>query len=161
VYLGAYRRAVIAALGGYDEWSGGNEDAELAFRAQSRGGVYLDPAITSTYVVREGLRPLARQFYRYGRNRARTIRKHPTSILARHLAAPALVVGLLSPWRKIIFSVYAAALLARATAEAPKDPAATPFFIASLPTMHIAWGAGFFNGLVLPVRKVSSPADDG
>ncbi len=45
VYLGAFRKEVIDELGGYDEWSGGNEDAELAYRAQIAGGVFLDPAI--------------------------------------------------------------------------------------------------------------------
>ena len=93
VYLGAFRRKVIADLGGYDEWSGGNEDAELAFRAQGAGGVYLDPRIVSIYAVREGLRPLARQFFRYGRNRARTIRKHPKSLSVRQLVVPALGAG--------------------------------------------------------------------
>ena len=47
VYLGAFRAETIRSIGGYDEWSGGNEDAELAWRAQQFGGVYLDPSIKS------------------------------------------------------------------------------------------------------------------
>lgn len=152
VYLGAYRRKVIADLGGYDEWSGGNEDAELAIRAQSHGGVYLDPRIASTYVAREGLGPLARQFFRYGRNRARTVRKHPSSVSARQLAVPALVLGILSPWRRFVLGGYIALLLSRAAAEAVQDPAAAPTFLASLPTMHFSWGAGFLRGLLGPTR---------
>ena len=97
VYLGAFRKEITAALGGYDEWSGGNEDAELAYRAQTVGGVYLDPVIRSRYVVRGHLRELARQFHRYGRNRALTIRMHPCSLSARQLAVPALFVGLTAP----------------------------------------------------------------
>ena len=38
VYLGAYRAVTIREMGGYDEWSGGNEDAELAWRAQRLRG---------------------------------------------------------------------------------------------------------------------------
>ena len=89
VYLGAYRLDTVRSLGGYDEWFGGNEDAELAFRARQAGGVFLDPAIFSTYAVREGLGPLWQQFRRYGKARAVTMRKHPSSVSARQLAVPA------------------------------------------------------------------------
>ena len=148
VYLGAYRREVIAKLGGYEEHSGGNEDAELAYRAQALGGVYLDPAIVSSYAVREGLSPLARQFYRYGRNRARTIRKHPRSLSARQLAVPALFVGLASPWRRPVLLTYVAVVLGRGALEAVRDPAAAPTLVAALPVMHVAWGAGFVRGVL-------------
>ena len=57
VYLGAFRASTIREIGGYDEWSGGNEDAELAWRAQRFGGVYLDPSIKSYYLGRDGLGP--------------------------------------------------------------------------------------------------------
>ncbi len=150
VYLGAYRAEVMAKLGGYDEWSGGNEDAELAFRAQEMGGVYLDPAISSSYVVREGLRGLGRQFYRYGRNRARTIRKHPRSLSARQLAVPALALGLASPWRRWVLGAYGAVVIGRAAREAIDDPGAAPTMLAALPTMHACWGAGFFVGILTP-----------
>ena len=143
VYLGAFRVEVVRALGGYDEHSGGNEDAELAWRAQEVGGVYLDPAICSSYAVREGLGPLARQFYRYGRNRGRTMRKHPRSISPRQLAVPALGIGLLSPWRRAVLLTYAALIGGRSALEAVRDPMAAPTFAAALPVMHASWGAGF------------------
>lgn len=148
VYLGAYRSEVIAALGGYDERSGGNEDAELAFRCQAAGGVYLDPGIRSTYVVREGTQALARQFYRYGRNRARTMRKHPRSISPRQLAVPLLAAGLLSPWRRPVLAAYLAVVGGRVALEAIDDPGAAPALLAALPTMHAAWGAGFAVGML-------------
>lgn len=163
VYLGAYRSEVMAKMGGYDEWSGGNEDAELAFRARAYGGVYLDPAIRSHYVVREGLEPLARQFYRYGHNRALTVRKHPSSLSVRQLAVPALMVGLVSPWRRPVIVAYSALVLGRAAAEAVKDPAAAPTLAAALPTMHLAWGAGFVRAM-MSQRGAPSAArfiDDG
>lgn len=152
VYLGAYRRDTILGLGGYDEWSGGNEDAELAYRAQKAGGVYLDPAIVSAYAIREGLQPLARQFYRYGRNRARTIRKHPRALSPRQLAVPALLVGLLSPWRLVVLGAYLSLIGGRGALEAIRDPAASPTLMMSLPTMHASWGAGFIRGLLVPPR---------
>lgn len=151
VYLGAFYKAVVDGLGGYDEWSGGNEDAELAFRARTAGGVYLDPAISSSYVSREGLGHLSRQFYRYGRNRARTLRKHPAALSWRQLAVPALVLGLLSPWRRRVLAAYLLGLVGRSLLEASKDPEAAPYFSAALPVMHFSWAAGFFRGLA-PAR---------
>jgi GT2 family glycosyltransferase len=148
VYLGAFRAFTIRQMGGYDEWSGGNEDAELAWRAQSSGGVYLDPSIKSLYLGRNGLKPLARQFYRYGHNRARTIRKHPGSISYRQLAVPALFAGLASPWRRKALAAYLAVILARGALELVNDPPAVPTLVASFPTMHAAWGLGFARGIV-------------
>lgn len=149
IYLGAFRREVVADLGGYDERSGGNEDAELAYRAQKAGGVYLDPSIVSTYLAREGIGPLARQFYRYGQNRARTMRKHPQSISSRQLAVPALLVGLASPWRRTVAACYLAVVAGRAALEAFSDPAAAPFMAAALPVMHFSWGVGFSRSMLL------------
>lgn len=148
VYLGAYRLETVRRLGCYDELFGGNEDAELAWRAQGAGGVYLDPAISSTYAVREGLGPLWRQFRRYGRARAITIRKHPASLSARQLAVPALVLGLLSPWRKPIAATYVTVVLARATMEAvQEDLIAGGVLACALPVMHAGWAVGFVEGI--------------
>lgn len=149
VYLGAYRLDTIRALGCYDEWFGGNEDAELAFRARSAGGVFLDPSISSTYAVREGLGPLWRQFRRYGTKRAITIRKHPSSLSARQLAVPALAIGILSPWRRPLVAVYALAVGGRALLEMVQEGTTEGLVMASaLPTMHAAWALGFFEGIV-------------
>jgi glycosyltransferase involved in cell wall biosynthesis len=148
VYLGAFNASTIREMGGYDEWSGGNEDAELAWRAQDFGGVYLDPSIKSVYLGRDGLGPLARQFYRYGHNRARTIRKHPGSISLRQLAVPGLFAGLLSPWRRSVLGAYLLAIVARGVVELASDPPAVPTLLAAFPTMHTAWGLGFARGIV-------------
>ncbi len=114
VYLGAFRRQVIEDLGGYDEDFGGNEDAELAWRAQRAGGVYLDPAIRSLYAVRAGSSELFAQYRRYGAARAGTLRKHPASLSPRQLAVPALVLGIASPFRRSVLGAYLVVLAARA-----------------------------------------------
>jgi GT2 family glycosyltransferase len=148
VYLGAYRLETIRRLGCYDELFGGNEDAELAWRAQRAGGVYLDPAISSTYAVREGFGALWRQFRRYGRARAITIRKHPASLSARQLAVPALALGLLSPWRKPIAATYGTVVVTRATLEALQEGRVAGAVVAgALPVMHAAWAVGFLEGI--------------
>ncbi len=161
VYLGAYRAETIRDIDGYDEWSGGNEDAELAWRAQRVGGVYLDPSIKSFYLGREGLGPLAKQFYRYGHNRARTIRKHPDSLSARQLAVPALFVGLAGPWRRKVLAAYVAVVLGRGAVELTRDPPAVPTLLAAFPTMHAAWGLGFLRGIVkkTAVENVLPPTE--
>jgi len=157
VYLGAFRASTIREIGGYDEWSGGNEDAELAWRAQRFGGVYLDPSIMSYYLGRDGLGSLARQFYRYGHNRARTIRKHPGSLSWRQLAVPALFVGIASPWRRQVLAAYAAIVFGRGALEITRDPPTVPTLLAAFPTMHAAWGLGFVRGIV---KKVDSGVEE-
>lgn len=153
VYLGAFHRDVVAGLGGYDEEFGGNEDAELAFRARSAGGVYLDPAIVSTYAVRDGLAALASQYYRYGRARAGTVRKHPSSLSPRQAAVPLLLLALASPWRRPALLAYLASVAGRASLELGRDPAAALSMAAALPTMHGAWGIGFVRGMLAPRRR--------
>ena len=148
VYLGTFRKDVVTALGGYNEWSGGNEDAELAYRAQAVSGVYLDPAIRSRYAVRDRLWELARQFHRYGRNRALTLRMHPRSLSVRQLAVPALFVGLAVPTsRRSVALSYTTLVLGRAVGLVLSDPAAAPTFVLAVPTMHLAWGSGLVVGL--------------
>jgi glycosyltransferase involved in cell wall biosynthesis len=146
-YLGAFRTSVIREMGGYEEWSDGNEDAELAWSAQRFGRAYLDPSIRSFYLGRDRPRPPARQIYRYGRNRARVIRKHPGSLSYRQLPAPALLAGLASPWRRLVLTAYAAIVLGRGAFELTRDPPAVPMPLGAFPTMHAAWGLGFVSGI--------------
>jgi succinoglycan biosynthesis protein ExoA len=149
VYLGVFWTEGLRDLGGYDDIFGGNEDAELNHRASRADGVWLDPSIVSSYAVREGLQALYRQYKRYGRARAGTMRKHPASINPRQLAVPLLVVGLASPWRKQVLGAYTAAVLGRAALEAPKDPAASAVMAVALPTMHFGWAVGFGEAMIL------------
>jgi glycosyltransferase involved in cell wall biosynthesis len=157
VYLGTFRTEMIRRLGGYDEWFGGNEDAELNHRCRDAGGVWLDPEIRSSYAVREGLRALFKQFRRYGRARATTIRKHPRSLSIRQLAVPALVVGLASPWRRKVLAAYVSIVFARGAAEARRDLPASPAFAVALPVMHAAWAVGFAEGVLRQAPQATAP----
>jgi succinoglycan biosynthesis protein ExoA len=148
VYLGAYPVDIARAVGGYADDVGVNEDAELAIRLGRVGGVYYDPAIRSHYSPRPDLPALARQFFRYGQSRALTARRHPESLRPRQLVAPALVLALVSPWRREVAALYLAGVAACTVAETARDRGSAPAFAAALPTMHLAWGAGFVSGLV-------------
>ena len=93
-------------------------------------------------------RALARQFWRYGLSRAATAKRHPRSMRLRQLAGPALVLGVLSPWRRHVAATYGAIVLARTAVEARRGAAAALTFGAALPVMHFCWGAGFIAGIV-------------
>jgi succinoglycan biosynthesis protein ExoA len=146
VYLGCYSAEMARRKGGYRLDVGVNEDAELALRLGSDRGVWFDPAITATYTPRDSLPGLARQFYRYGVSRAATVRRHPRSLSPRQLAAPLLVLGLLSPWRRRVALVYGGAVAGRAVMELASDPASAAGLLLVLPTMHVSWGIGFLGG---------------
>ena len=161
VYLGCYPTELARSKGGYRLDVGVNEDAELALRLGSGGGVWLDPAITATYFPRDSLSGLAHQFLRYGLSRAATVRLHPRSLSARQLAAPLLLVGLLSPWRREIGLSYAAVIAGRALGEGPRDPAAAAGLMLVIPVMHVSWGVGFLlriSGLGRPPGPASPAA---
>lgn len=146
VYLGAYRRADALAVGGYAEDVGVNEDAEFAIRVAERGGVWFEPTIRSTYAPRSSLRSLARQFFRYGSSRARTVRRHPGSFKPRQMASLLLVAGLASPARRTVAGAYLLGVVAATAADGPKDAPGRLAFAAALPIMHLSWAAGFLLG---------------
>jgi glycosyltransferase involved in cell wall biosynthesis len=161
VYLGAFRAADARAVGGYAEDVGVNEDAEFAIRMGARGGVWFDPSIRSSYVPRSSVGALARQFYRYGRSRALTSRRHPGAVRLRQLAAPALVLGLLGPRRRQVAAVYVAAVLTRAAMQFGADRRTAAGFAAALPVMHLCWGVGFLDGVLVPRQVRPSEAEVG
>jgi hypothetical protein len=152
VYLGAFWAADARAVGGYAEDVGVNEDAEFAIRLAPLGGVWFDPDIRSIYAPRADLAAVARQFYRYGRSRAATVRRHPRSLSPRQLAAPALVLGLASRWRRPVLGAYTAVVVGWGVAGRSSR---SPLAGLVLPLMHLPWGAGFLVGLVCgPPRAI-------
>ena len=147
VYLGAYRTSDARAAGGYATDVGVNEDAEFAVRMARHGGVWFDPLIQSTYTPRPTLSAVARQFWKYGTSRAATVRRHPASLAPRQLAAPLLVLGLCSPWRRQVLTAYVAVVAAE-TARLSLSAGRNGVLVAPvLPAMHLPWGAGFLVGL--------------
>lgn len=93
----AFRR-----VGGYDETFTHNEDAELDVRLARAGGrILLAADVLIDYYPRADAAALARQYYNYGKGRARTVQKHKIALKPRQLApimvAPALIAALLAP----------------------------------------------------------------
>lgn len=166
VYLGAWPRQVFDRVGLYNTSVGVNEDYELNYRIREAGGkIYFSPAIKSVYYGRQTLSALARQYFRYGKSKVRTLANHPKSLRPRQLIAPLFVAGLvLGPllclllpalwplWFTGIMLYIAAAILFAVRTAAPLDVLwriPIVFFV-----IHITWGAGFWVGLIEANRRL-------
>jgi len=166
--FGAYPVDVVRRLGGWDERLVANEDYELDYRLREAGErLLLDPEIAIVWECRQSVPDLWRQYLRYGRGKADVAVLHPASLQPRHLAAPLLVawmaaatavavrrprgaVAMVSPY---LVSVAAASVVTSRGLRNRPDAVHLPgAFVA----MHVAWGLGFWHGLVtraLPSRS--------
>jgi len=156
VYLGVFRRAAIARVGGYDEAFLRAQDWEMNLRIRRTGGlVWFQPALRVSYRPRSRVRDLSRQYFHYGRWRRVVMRRHEGTATPRYLAPPLALVGiaagtvlaLLGVWPAAVLpGGYLAAVVAGSLVEARGlSPAATLRLPLALATMHLSWGAGFLT----------------
>jgi glycosyltransferase involved in cell wall biosynthesis len=154
VYLGAFRREALVAVGGFDERFTRAQDWELNFRLRENGGiVYFDPRLSVTYRPRSSVRALAKQYFEYGRWRRVVSRRHAGTINYRYLAPPlaltgfsfSLVMGF--AFSPIFFLPAAIYLFFVLVASAMIATSIVEYFLLLIviPTMHFAWGAGFIT----------------
>ncbi|MEO1101748.1 MAG: glycosyltransferase family 2 protein [Pseudomonadota bacterium] len=153
-----FKLARFNALGGYDETFSHNEDAEYDQRVANAGGrIYMDADIRLAYAPRATVSALARQYYSYGRGRARNMRKHGTRPRLRQMIpvlnllglAGALVGSAIFPWMLAYPAFYLCALGAASLLIAVRHGSLCGLFagVAS-GTMHTAWAAGFLRQFV-------------
>ncbi|HKA89889.1 MAG TPA: glycosyltransferase family 2 protein [Haliangiales bacterium] len=157
VFLGAFRRRVFETVGLYDPVAFTNEDAELNQRIHDAGGkVYLSRDIVVHYHPRGSFGALARQYFRYGRGRARTLVKHGRFLSIRPAIPAGLVlVGaalLATSWAQPLTPVAAAAYAGLTGIEAVRvgrhaGVARIPTVWAIFPVLHVSHGVGFLAGL--------------
>jgi succinoglycan biosynthesis protein ExoA len=160
-------------VGGYDPTFSHNEDAEFDTRLVKAGGrIWLTDAVEVGYHPRARASALFRQYFNYGKGRARTVLKHKSRLKLRQ-AAPLIVApaALLAPAGLEFAPLAAPALLWAGAclagglalalkARRPADAAAGP--VAML--MHFAWSAGFWaqlarsTGAPLRPAPVAAPA---
>jgi len=154
VYLGAFRREALVAIGGFDERFTRAQDWELNFRLRENGGiVYFDPRLHVTYRPRPNVKALAKQYFEYGRWRRVVSRRHSGTINYRYLAPPLALSGflfsvILGAVISAIFYIPAAIYLLFVFGASVKIASSiSEFFrlLIVLPTMHFAWGAGFLS----------------
>jgi glycosyltransferase involved in cell wall biosynthesis len=163
VYLGAFRREALLAIGGFDERFTRAQDWELNFRLRENGGVvYFDPRLHVTYRPRSTVKALAKQYFEYGRWRRVVSRKHSGTINYRYLAPPfalvgftvSLLAGFIAP---ILFTPAAIYTLFVLLASIKIASNIREYFLllAVIPTMHFAWGAGFISSpkTLVPVSE--------
>ena len=154
VYLGAFRKEALVAIGGFDERFTRAQDWELNFRLRQAGGViYFDPRLIVTYRPRSTIKALAKQYFEYGRWRRVISRRHQGTINYRYLAPPftvaattlSLLLGwLISPYLLIPALVYAVFILI-ASVIIGKNAGEILCLPTILLTMHISWGFGFLT----------------
>jgi cellulose synthase/poly-beta-1,6-N-acetylglucosamine synthase-like glycosyltransferase len=169
VFLGAFRRRVFETIGLWDPGAITNEDAELNQRILSSGGqIYLSRDIVVHYYPRDSFGALAKQYFRYGRGRARTLLKLGAFPTLRPLLPFLLVSGgaalvalpPLWPLAPAAFATYALATGAEAVrVGAPLGPRAIPTIWAMFPVLHASHGVGFAAGLVRYLRKPDWPGE--
>jgi len=158
VYLGAWKRDTLIALGGFDEHLVRNQDDELNLRITRGGGrVWQDARIVSHYTPRNSYAALARQFHQYGYWKVAVIRKHRLPASPRHLVPFGFValLGLLAlaaPWSvaaaaalAALLGLYAAAALANGLLAAPRQALGVAWATAC---MQLGYGLGFGRGLL-------------
>lgn len=163
VPFGAFRRATVEKIGGFDENLLTNEDYEFNTRLRQSGGrIWLDPSIRSVYFARPTLKALAQQYFRYGYWKQRMLRRYPTTLRWRQALPPLFVLSLISlalvsiwftPARWLLGAellIYLAALVAGTAALAVKmkDARLILGIPAAMFTMHVSWGIGFLWSMI-------------
>lgn len=163
VYLGAFRRAALEDVGGYDEYFLRAQDWELNHRLRARGHtVWFDPSIAVRYHPRSTWREFAGQQFRTGGWRRRMVERYPQTASIRYLAPPAAVLGImagalagllaLAPgpapgWLALGLAVPVAYLLAVTVVgllEGRGLPRSAHWRVPlAMGLLHVCWGAGF------------------
>jgi len=159
VYLGVFRKEILAKLGGFNEKMLRGQDWELNLRIRESGEqVWFDPRLEVTYYPRSSWSKLTKQFFETGAWRAQLTKSHVTRANLRYFAPPALVLATLSGLALFVTGIWGFFGLVPLTtyllgvglislsAKSLRLKAKLALLIA-LPTMHFSWGSGFIAGL--------------
>lgn len=157
-------------VGGYDETFRHNEDAELDFRLTQAGySIWLTDATAMTYFPRASISGLSRQYFGYGRGRARNLLKHRMRPRLRQMLplaiAPAVILAPLAVihWSAAVpLGLWVLACLGLGGLSAVQQsgryrlpPQGAPLVGISAMIMQFAWSTGFWLHLAqsLPIQK--------
>lgn len=154
-----FRLEAFLSTGGYDPAFVANEDAEFDIRLRRQGGrIFLEPRAMIGYVPRDSLQGVIRQFYRNGRYRLRTSRKHGVAPGLRQLTPTLLVIGLVAcilagalihPPLLIAPALYFCAVLVAASIIATQKSPQQAWLIAiQAIAAHLSFGAGALRTLI-------------
>ncbi len=150
-----FRLSWFRKVGGYDATFSHNEDAEYDHRLGLAGGkIWLAADIRLRYLMRPSLAKLAKQYWTYGKGRARTVLKHKMRPRLRQmipvlhvvLLVLTLILGLIWPtfWIYPMFYLTVLAMVSLLCALRLRRFGGL-FAGPALAAMHVAWGAGFLR----------------
>ena len=149
-------------MDGYDESFQHNEDAELDYRLVKAGfRIWMTDKTSMVYYPRSNLKSLFRQYFGYGRGRARNFLKHRARPSLRQMipltVAPITIGALLAimNWAAVIpFVAWAGACIAYGMwlAIGQRNPHG-PLAAVSAMVMHFAWSAGFWREVLAQGRR--------
>ena len=161
-------------LGGYDETFSHNEDAEYDRRlAQAGGRIWLEAGLRIGIVPRATPAALWRQYWRYGRGRARTVLKHRMRPRLRQMIPVLHVLALVASLGLVFMhplglayplAYGALALGASLWAVLRMTSLCGLWAGVAVAIMHTAWGAGFLiqalrgPGPVSATRPIAGPS---
>lgn len=158
---GIYRTDLARLIGGWDESLLVNEDVDFDMRLMSTGHtIGYDPEMVFDWEVRKNPWQLFRQYRRYGRGKAKMIRKNGAGVMRwRHYVAPSLVVvtagtlvaSVVEPAVLLVLAPYAGALTFASVRAWARRPRTERVSLLSVPlsflAMHYGWGLGMIEGL--------------
>jgi succinoglycan biosynthesis protein ExoA len=160
VFLGMWPRWVFERIGLFDTELVRNQDDELSFRVREAGGkIWLDHNIVMHYEPRASLRRLFSQYRQYGMWKIRVYQKHPRAARPRQLVPPVWVgtvvggalLGFASPLGWLIAIAAAGSYLAVMSVASRRlagGGATTAQVLATLVTLHSAYGIGMWQGII-------------
>ena len=155
---------IFRRIGGYDVNFSHNEDAEYDARVGKIGGlIYLNSNVRIIYIPRGNVVSLARQYFNYGKGRARTVAKHSMNMRLRQtvpmLVLFACLIGLIGGiFYKPLFLLplgYAGLLVGASLLMIAKHKSACAIFSGlAAGVMHMSWACGF---LIQSARHLTAP----
>ena len=150
VYLGCFQKSWLEKVGGFDpKWVRG-QDWELNKRLREAGGtVWFDPKLKVTYYPRDNWPALAKQFFNTGLWRGALTREAPGQSAFRYWIPPLLVLSTIL-WLPV--TLYLLVIAFASMNAGDLKPATRLWLMIVLPTMHYAWGIGFWLGLARGAR---------
>jgi succinoglycan biosynthesis protein ExoA len=169
VYLGFFRREIFDRIGYFDE-SGAliSEDSDINERIRAvGGGIYLNISIAVGYFPRETITEQFRLYYRYGIARVGNFKRNGRFTSWRQLVAPGfvaalVVLGVSSFFSHSIFMAFGCLVIFYGAADFTisleialrhKNLRAFIPLILIFPSMHFAWGLGFWRALIFGVPR--------
>jgi glycosyltransferase involved in cell wall biosynthesis len=156
----AIRRWVFDRIGMFDDRLIRNQDDEFNYRIRHAGGkIYVSPRVRYSYLVRERIGQLFKQYFQYGFWRIPVMEKHRRPTTIRQLAptlfyVTCVVLAAAGLWRRELLLalflplLYAAALILAGAATRRRNGLRVSAYVPiAIATMHAGYAFGLGHGI--------------